>query len=106
MSAQEPVASPMTASFLISAHGDGRWSGKLAEPGENDGPFATVQRAQEAVRALIKTLPEPRTVRVVLRAGTYHLHQPLRFGLEDSGAEGAPSHWEPMTEHRRGWQPC
>jgi len=67
-----------------------RCRGKLAEPGVSDGPFATVERAREAVRALRKTQKEPRSVRVVLRSGTYYLNQPLEFGTVDSGVAGAP----------------
>lgn len=82
--------SPGAADFFVSPHGRDTWSGKLADPNDKDGPFATVKRAQEAVRALLKTLPEPRPVRVVLRAGTYYLKQTLEFGPEDSGTQGAP----------------
>ena len=78
------------ADFFVSPQGHDGWSGRLAEPAENDGPFATIKRAQEAVRALLRTQPEPRPVRVVLRGGTYYLDQTLEFGPEDSGTEGAP----------------
>jgi len=89
-SAQAPTASAPTADFFVSPKGNDRWSGRLADPGENDGPFATVARAQQAVRALRKTWKEQRPVRVVLRGGTYYLDRPLEFGPEDSGAEKAP----------------
>ena len=59
--------------FLRLSAGPGPWSGRLADPGENDGPFATVARARDAVRALLKTRKEPQPVRVVLRGGTYYL---------------------------------
>jgi len=78
------------ADFFVSPHGTDTWSGKLADPGEDDGPFATVARAREAVRALLKTQKEPRHLRVVLRGGIYYLDSPLEFGPEDSGAENAP----------------
>lgn len=40
--------------FFISTKGNDSWSGTLAEPNAagTDGPFATVQRVQKAVRAL------------------------------------------------------
>ena len=84
------VGNPGAADFFVSPQGKDRWSGKPADPGENDGPFATVARAREAVRALLKTQKEPRRVRVVLRGGTYYLDSPLEFGPEDSGTENAP----------------
>jgi hypothetical protein len=87
---QAPAARTATADFVVSPKGNDRWSGRLAEPNENDGPFATVARARQAVRALLKTQKEPRPVRVVLRGGTYYLDQPLEFGPEDSGVEKAP----------------
>jgi hypothetical protein len=79
---------PATAVFYVSARGNDRWSGKLADPGKDDGPFATVAHAREVVRAYLKTQTEP--VRVVLRGGTYHLASPLEFGPEDSGTRVAP----------------
>src|SRR5258708_22254247 len=45
-------------------------------------PFATIQRAQEAVRRK----PGP----VLLRGGTYYLAKKLVFGAEDSGSRAAP----------------
>ena len=85
-----PAGNPEPADFFVSPRGNDNWSGKSADPGKNDGPFATVARARQAVRALRRTQKEPRRVRVVLRGGTYHLDSPLEFGPEDSGTEKAP----------------
>ncbi len=85
-----PSPHPGSAEFFVSPLGKDTWSGKPADPGGSDGPFATVGRAQEAVRALRKTQKEPQSVRVVLRAGTYYLDSPLEFGPEDSGMQHAP----------------
>jgi hypothetical protein len=84
------VEHPGPADFYVSPQGKDGWSGKSADPGGGDGPFATVTRAQAAVRALLRTRNEPRPVRVVLRGGTYYLDTPLEFGVEDSGTEKAP----------------
>ena len=54
--AQVPAARTPAADFVVSPQGNDRWSGRLADPGENDGPFATVARAHQAVRALLPTL--------------------------------------------------
>jgi len=75
--------------FFLSGHGRGTWSGKRAEPGENDGPFTTIGRAQQAVRNIRKTDPRA-AVRVIIRGGTYYLDSPLEFGPEDSGTQDAP----------------
>jgi len=53
-------------------------------PGAQAAPFATIRRAQEAVRALgAKGLAED--VTVVLGGGTYRLAEPLVFGPQDGG---------------------
>ena len=88
--AAAPGGAPGTADFFVSPRGKDTWSGTLADPRENDGPFATVARAREAVRTLLKTPKEPRPLRVVVRGGTYYLDSPLEFGPEDSGTPHAP----------------
>ena len=88
--AQVPAARTPAADFVVSPQGNDRWSGRLADPGGNDGPFATVARAHQAVRALLRTLNPRRTVRVVLRGGIYYLDETLTFGPEDSGVPDAP----------------
>jgi hypothetical protein len=85
-----PADNPPAADFFVSSRGNDLWSGKMADPGENDGPFASVERAREAVRQLRKSQNELRPVRVVLREGTYYLDAPLEFGPDDSGTEKAP----------------
>jgi hypothetical protein len=87
---QDVVQVSVPVDFFVSPRGKDTWSGKRPEPGEDDGPFATVARAREAVRACLRTLDRPRPVRVVLRAGTYDLDSPLEFGPEDSGSRDAP----------------
>ncbi len=74
----------MNADFYVSPQGDDGWSGTLPAPNEmrNDGPFATVQRAQKAVRAMKP--PKLHPAYVLLREGTYEITSPLSFGPEDS----------------------
>lgn len=88
--AATPGGESVTADFFVSPRGRDTWSGKLADPGKDDGPFATVARAREAVRELLKTKKVSRPLRAVIRGGTYYLDLPLEFGPEDSGTEDAP----------------
>ena len=57
----------------------------MAEPDAQgtDGPFATLQRARDAVRDLKKKTTSD--IVVLVREGTYALEQTVVFGLEDSG---------------------
>ncbi|MCU0917655.1 MAG: right-handed parallel beta-helix repeat-containing protein, partial [Planctomycetes bacterium] len=79
--------------FYIAPSGNDQWSGRLASPraGANDGPFATLSRAREAIRALKEStgLPEG-GVTVWIAAGTYALEQGLDLTAADSGAAGKP----------------
>ena len=78
------------ADFYVSPRGKDTWSGKQADPGASDGPFASVARARDAVRAKSQKQTESRPVRIVLRGGTYYLDSPLEFSAADSGTEQAP----------------
>ena len=77
------------ADFYVSTKGSDSWSGRLAEPNEqkSDGPFATLERARDAVRKLKKS--KRSDIIVLIREGTYQLQDTVVFGLEDSGEEGA-----------------
>ena len=64
--------------------------GEIGGSSKSNGPFATIARARDAVRALLESQTQRDGVRVILRAGTYYLDSPLEFGPEDSGTEKAP----------------
>lgn len=81
------------ADLYVSPRGNDQWSGRLAAPNRNrtDGPFATIGRAQRAVRDLREHRGGPRRpATVALRGGTYFLAEPLVFTPEDSGTAAAP----------------
>ncbi len=81
------------ADFFVATNGNDGWSGRVGEPDAKgtDGPFASISRAQQAVREAKAALGDkPRPIVVQLRGGTYWLDAPLRFAPEDSGSEGAP----------------
>lgn len=79
--------------LYVSPSGDDTWSGALPDPDAlgTDGPFKTILRARDVIRAAKATggLP-PGGVEVRIRGGNYYLEQPIEFTVEDSGAAGAP----------------
>lgn len=87
---QASAAVPARADFFVSPEGRDRWSGTLpaADAARTDGPFATLARAQEAVRKRRLAAPG-QPVTVLIRGGVYTLQAPVQFGPADSGAEGA-----------------
>jgi hypothetical protein len=73
-------AAEMKGDFYVAPNGDDNGTGTVRRP------FATVQRAQKAVRALTaKGLQKD--VLVLLRGGRYELRRPLTFAPEDGGTE-------------------
>ena len=86
-----PVQHPAT--LYIATNGNDGWSGSLAAPNakRTDGPFASITRAQAAVRSRIAT---GRAVMVRIRGGFYSLPQTLAFTERDSGSSGAPVVYE------------
>ncbi len=81
------------ATFFVSQDGNDAWTGTLAAPNEfsSDGPFITVERARDAIRAMKQAGPLPAGgVKVVLRGGRHALRKTLEFTAEDSGTAEAP----------------
>lgn len=104
------------ADFYVAPGGNDQWSGKSSEANadKSDGPFATVARAQQAVRQW-KGQPTPpdRPIVVALRGGDYFLERPIEFAPEDSGTATAPVIYRAFGEERpvlsggrriAGWQ--
>ncbi|MBI4550895.1 MAG: right-handed parallel beta-helix repeat-containing protein [Candidatus Latescibacteria bacterium] len=77
----------------VATNGNDVWSGRLSAPNADgtDGPFATLERARDTVRALRQTtlLPDG-GVTVLIRGGVYPLTQGFRLTAEDSGTERSP----------------
>lgn len=73
------------ADFYVSSSGSDTWSGRIAEPDRagRDGPFATLERARDAVRELKAS--KSSDIVVYIREGTYTLSETVVFGLQDSG---------------------
>ena len=76
-----------TIRFYVSPEGKDSWSGHLPEPNAagTDGPFATLERARDAVRDLKRSARLTGPVVVYLRGGRYPVTGPISFGPEDSG---------------------
>ncbi len=92
MASSNAVSAPQ-ADFYVATNGNDNWSGKLPAPNRQrtDGPFATLQRAQRAVRELRQRTTLNRPVVVMVRRGMYYLSEPLRFTPEDSGTAQSPT---------------
>ncbi len=79
--------------LYVATDGNDAWSGTVPEAnaGKTDGPFATLERARDAVRELKKQggLPEG-GVAVELRGGRYERGQTFELDADDSGTEASP----------------
>jgi hypothetical protein len=78
--------------LYVSPAGNDAWSGRLAEAavGGGDGPFATLLRARDEIRALKAKGPLSEAVTVTVRGGIYAWREPLVLGAQDSGTAAAP----------------
>ena len=83
--------------WFVAPDGDDRWSGRLSAPDgtHGDGPFATLARAQQAVRAAREHASGARTVQV--HGGRYELTAPMEFTPADSGTAEQPVTWRAVT---------
>jgi hypothetical protein len=90
-----------TADFFVAPGGNDSWSGTLPAPNSRhtDGPFASIARAQIAVRNLIHNHPN-RPIIAMIRQGNYSLPLSptnpgtLSFTTSDSGTSQTPVIWE------------
>ncbi len=74
------------ADFYVSPTGNDQASGKA------DAPFATIARAQEAVRAMRSAQPDRKTpVVVAARGGPYYLAKTIELTPADSGSADSPT---------------
>jgi len=96
------------AEFYVSPTGDDNATGT------QEAPFATLDRARDAVRALKAKGPLAEPVRVIVSGGRYVMTQPLVLEPRDSGTTEAPVIYEaadgarPVFSGGRsigGWQP-
>ena len=80
------------ANFVVST------TGSDSNPGSELEPFATLERARDAVRQLKTAGPlQPGGTTIEVRGGVYPLAQPLQFTDQDSGTETAPIVYQART---------
>jgi len=88
------------AAIYVSTDGNDAWSGR--RPGPNrarkDGPFATLKRARDEIRAM-GSLPEG-GVTVYLLGGTHIMHASLELTKEDGGTKQAPILYRPWRNEK------
>jgi hypothetical protein len=86
--------------------------GSDSSAGTPESPFRTLQKARDAIRGL--SVDERRQdVHVILRGGTYRIHETVVFGLEDGGGEYRVTYRNYPGEHPvfssglplTGWKP-
>ena len=91
-----PAAKPDSVTYFVATNGSDVWSGKLPAPNatKTDGPFASIVRARDAIRALKKAPGRAdQAITVQVRAGTYYISQAITLTPEDSGAPARPTRY-------------
>lgn len=89
--------------IYVAPHGNDAWSGRLPEPDSEltDGPFATPERAQEALRHLKNDSKIAKNgFLICLRGGTYRLSRAFKLNQADSGTEDLPVVWTAFPEEK------
>jgi Right handed beta helix region len=89
-----PAADVAGVTFYVAVDGNDSWSGRIATPNatSNDGPFATLARARDAVRSAKPAAPAA-PIRVLVRSGKYFMTEPLLLDESDSGSASSPIVW-------------
>ncbi|HOJ34194.1 MAG TPA: right-handed parallel beta-helix repeat-containing protein [Candidatus Hydrogenedentes bacterium] len=80
-------------SLYVSPEGNDSWSGSKPEPtpDKSDGPFATIERARDAIREMKQSQSLPQGgITVFIRKGDYYRTQPFELTYLDSGARDCP----------------
>lgn len=87
---------PAGLNLYVALNGNDGWSGLLSSPNaaKSDGPLASLEKAQEKVREMIRgnRIPEG-GLRIYLRGGKFPLGQTFHLTAQDSGAPGKPIVW-------------
>ncbi len=78
--------------LYVAKNGNDSWSGTRPEPNQThtDGPFASLERARDALRQLKRQGKLSAGVTINIRKGTYYLDKTLELTQEDSGTAECP----------------
>lgn len=82
--------------YFVAQNGNDAWSGTRPLPNESggDGPFKTLERAQQAVRSYKKSRGVNEVIQVNIGSGTYYLDHTLLFNDSDSGTPDHEIVWQ------------
>ena len=116
LAAAADVSTANRTVIYVSLDGNDQWSGQLPAPtaDRQDGPFATLTAARNAIRRLKSEKKLPGAVDVLVLEGTHQLAEPLVLTCEDSGDENHPVTWSAFPGHHpvlsggtviAGWKP-
>jgi Right handed beta helix region len=99
--AANQAADVAAVTFYVAVDGNDAWSGRIAaaDVTPDDGPFATLARARDAVRSAKTTTPAA-PIRVLVRGGKYFLTEPLLLDDRDSGSANSPIVWAAFPGER------
>ena len=77
--------------YYVATNGNDQWSGRLNAPDTagNDGPFATLQGARDAIRRT-RSSQDAGGAKIIVRGGTYRLSSPFILEPQDSGTAEFP----------------
>lgn len=93
--APAPAAESSKLTLYVAPNGNDDWSGTRAEPADGDGPFATIERARDAIRQHKAAAGRlTRLVVVQIRGGDYFPTRTIRFTPDDSGTAQCPISYE------------
>lgn len=100
--AKVEVQDATTTTFYVSTRGHDKWTGRLPAPSadEQNGPFATLTAARDAIRRLKAMNALPGAAVVMILEGTYRLREPLALTSEDTGTEQHPITYTAYPGHR------
>ncbi|MCE5346146.1 MAG: right-handed parallel beta-helix repeat-containing protein [Bacteroidales bacterium] len=76
--------------MYVSTIGNDSWSGRLQQPDQNktDGPFATIEKARDAIRILKETKKLPKgNIIVEIQGGEYELTGTIELEAKDGGTD-------------------
>jgi parallel beta-helix repeat protein len=81
--------------YFVSVAGNDAWSGRLEKPNAEatDGPFATLERARDSIRALKTSGGITGPIEVVITRGMYSRDVALELTNSDSGTKESPIVW-------------